>query len=381
MTEKRARAYMITGNNPEKYYEWAKPSTNEEYTDYSWLANEVIAVFVNGASNHNPRDNKINGAVCVVEVGKSKTLHFHLYVCCKNPIRFSALQKLFPHSQIDVLRGTVNQTLDYLHKRNKHKDFKGEQKCEPVYWGDYFCDNRGLTGNSVMDEIDEMLINGSTPQDIYATSPKLAFYSGAIEKTFQARRLNEIPNYQNVNVEYHLGKPGTGKTHTYLYLCEQGLSDNIYFVSGDYKNPWDLYDFTKHNILFLDELREGCLSTSTLLNITDGYKMILPARYSNRHKNWNKVIISSVIPPEKLFCSSIKNQSNQDIDTFEQFKRRLNKIIFHYIDDSFSGNLKYRFISISASEYTSIEELEKLAIYNYSNHLGQTLGESNVKYK
>ena len=133
MSDKRARAYMITGNNPEKYYSWAKNPSISKEDKFLNIANNAIKEFVGGSNNHKDRTPDKNGAVCVVEIGENKTLHFHLYVCSKNPIRFSALQKKFPHSQIEILRGTVAQTLDYLHKRGKHKDTKSILKCEPVY--------------------------------------------------------------------------------------------------------------------------------------------------------------------------------------------------------------------------------------------------------
>ena len=363
MNNTRARAYMITGNNPEKYYDWAKESlkNSNDKNKYKKLAEKVINIFVNGSNNHKEKSDEKNGAVCVVEIGEKQTLHFHLYVSSKNAIRFSALQKLFPHSQIEILRGTVSETLDYLHKRGKHQDSKSIAKCEPVYWGEFLCDNRGLKGNTIMDELNEMLLNGSSPNEIYATSPKYSFYAGAIERTYNARKINDIPYFQDVYVEYHVGDSGTGKTHLYLDLCKQGLADNIYLVSGDYKNPWDEYDFSKHSIIFLDELRPKCLTPSTLLNITDGYRMILSSRYTNKHKNWNRVIIATVIPPEQLFNSSLVGITSLETDSFEQFKRRMDVVVYHYIDNNFQGSEKYRFISIPADEYTNIKDLKKLA--------------------
>jgi hypothetical protein len=363
MGEKRCRAYLITSNNPEKYYDWAKIDyRSAKESDYEKVINNAINQFVKGDKNHKNRDPKINGAVGVFEVGlESRTPHFHLLCTSKNPIRFGALQKRFPHSQIDVLRGSISDVLDYLHKRRKHSDKADTLKCEPVYWGECFVDNRGLSGNRTFEAIEEMLEDGHSPSDIYSQSVKLAFYAAAIERTYSARRMAEIPFYQDVYVEMHLGGPGTGKTFNYLKMCHEGLADRIYFVSGDYKNPWDGYDLARHSILFLDEMRGNSLSTSMLLGITDGYRMTLPARYSNRQKNWNHVVISTVVPPEDLFNDSFYGSKRSKRDSFQQFKRRLNTIVYHFIDPSEEGDSKYKTVSIPAEQYESYSQLEELA--------------------
>ena len=52
------------------------------------------------------------------EVGNEKhTLHTHIIIHRNNPFGFSTLQKLFPPgSQLDMLRGTLQQARDYIRK-------------------------------------------------------------------------------------------------------------------------------------------------------------------------------------------------------------------------------------------------------------------------
>ena len=361
----RVRAYFITSNHPEKYYpEWASIDyATATEADYAKVCEVANAQFVKGDKNHGDRDPKINGAVCVFEVGENGNPHLHQFCCSKNAISFSALQKRFPHSEIEVAGGTVDEVLDYFHKRGSEANEAkaGTTRCKPVFWGECFVDNRGLWGNGVLEKIDGLLKGGYSPMEIYAQTPKFAFYASAIERTYNARRVSEIPSFREVNVEYHFGKTATGKTHEYIKLCEQGLADETYLVSGDYSHPWDDYDFARHSILFLDELRGKSFKTATLLGITDGYKMTLPARYANKYKNWSRVIITTVTPPEELFNDTFAGEDRSTQDVFEQFRRRLDLVVYHYVNDAFEGCDRYRTVSVPGSEYEGLRQMQNLA--------------------
>lgn len=361
MGDKRCRAFFITSNNPHKHYDEAQIDySSATEAEYERVVKSAINRFTEGDKNHDDRDPAINGAVGVFEVGDQGTPHIHLLVCSKNPFRFSALQKRFPHSQIEVLRGNIAETLDYLHKRGKHEDKAETLRCQPVYWGECFVDNRGLSGNGVFAAIESLLEDGSSPTDIYALSPKYAFYAAAIERTFNARRVSEIPAFRNVHCEYHCGAAGTGKTREYLRLCSEGLIEDIYFVSGDYKFPWDCYELQK--ILFCDEVRASSFSISQLLALTDGYRLTLPARYANKQAAWDRVFIATVLPPEDLFFDSFAGASRSAKDTFDQFKRRLDVIVYHYVNPYLAGDEKYQTVRMAAKEYEGIQQLEQAAL-------------------
>lgn len=361
MQDKRCRAFFITSNNPDRHYEDVQLhySTATE-ADYVKAVESAIKRFTDGDKNHEERDPAINGAVGVFEVGEQGTPHIHLLVCSKNPMRFSALQKRFPHSQIEVLRGSIAETLDYLHKRGKHEKKAETLRCQPAYWGDCFVDNRGLSGNGVFSAIEELLEDGNSPTDIYAQSPKYSFYASAIERTFNARRVSEIPVFRNLCCEYHCGHSGSGKTREYIRLCEKGLVEDVYFVSGDYRHPWDGYELQP--ILFVDEVRPTSFSTSQLLALTDGYRLTLPARYANKQAAWERVYIATVVPPEDLFFDSFAGASRSAKDTFDQFKRRLDVIVYHYVNPYLTGDEKYQTVRMAAKDYEGIQQLEQVAL-------------------
>lgn len=83
----------------------------------------------------------------------------------------------------------------------------------------------------------------------------------------------------------------------------------------------------------------------------DGYRVQVHARYTNAFSLWNEVHITSVIPP----CEWYHNDNIRD--TYEQLKRRISKIVFHWKDE----NGKYYSYEKDMREYSNYEQLEKEA--------------------
>lgn len=63
------------------------------------------------------------------EIGNEKhTLHTHIVIHRGGQLRFSTLQKKFPPgSQLDMLRGTLQQARDYIRKEGKYKGTAKEE--------------------------------------------------------------------------------------------------------------------------------------------------------------------------------------------------------------------------------------------------------------
>lgn len=63
------------------------------------------------------------------EIGNEKhTLHTHIIIHRGGALRFSTLQKMFPPgSQLDNLRGTIQQARDYIRKEGKYKGSNKEE--------------------------------------------------------------------------------------------------------------------------------------------------------------------------------------------------------------------------------------------------------------
>ena len=354
------RAYLLTGNNPQNLMEGLEldfdTATDEELQAGLQF---LIDTWVSGDKNHKARNPEINGVACTFERGeKGGTPHAHVLICCKNAIKLKAIKKRFPNWHIDILKGTDEEAKDYIYKRNGYSDKAATQLTEPMEWGEYFCSNGGSGGDRMHDVAERYIRQGMTPNQIMLVEPRFARFEKMVQALYNAYIQSQVPTFRDVHIEWHLGRSGTGKTHTYLELCDKYGADNVYLVSGTSKHPWDGYSETMKKVV-VDELRTSTFDTSELLAILDGYKISLNARYRDKLANWDELHITSVIAPDTLWERS-KGKGNEQ-DTFDQLLRRLDTITYHYIDDSYEGTERYRSISIPASSYEGVKELEDMA--------------------
>ena len=87
------------------------------------------------------------------------------------------------------------------------------------------------------------------------------------------------------------------------------------------------------DILFMDEFKGFGISYSKLLTMLNGYsRMQTHSRYVNTYNLWSKVYITSVYPPERIYQNMVSTEY-QDVDSYQQFLRRINKIVYHYKND------------------------------------------------
>lgn len=66
-------------------------------------------------------------AVCMEAAPTTGHLHYHVFVCYHQRRRLTAVVKDFPHSNVQVAKGTFNQVLDYLTKDGNLIFEKGEK--------------------------------------------------------------------------------------------------------------------------------------------------------------------------------------------------------------------------------------------------------------
>ena len=106
----------------------------------------------------------------------------------------------------------------------------------------------------------------------------------------------------------------------------------------------------------------------TLLSVLGGYRCQVPARYNNPYALWTEVHITSVLPPEEAYKNMAFEQAVvQGEDGYEQLKRRINFIVYHWKTDS--G--EYCSKEIPMAKYKGYEELKKMGGLPYSAFLEQ----------
>lgn len=325
------RSWFCVFNNPDNVFS----GTPEE------IAQSALDLWIDGHTDTR------TGAVtyCISAEGLH---HLHMVLESHSKIRFSALKKIYPSAHLEPTKGTKEQAEDYIQKKGKFKE-KGEQVLYVARFGEI----KGSQGQRKDIEILQDLIDeGKTPNEIFDIDIRFRRYDKMISDAFFRKRYKETPIHRDLNVFWHIGVSGSGKTYTYVKLCEKYGEDNVYLIT-DYSNPFDKYN--GEPIIFLDEFK-GQLKFTTLLNtFLSPYRVQIPCRYSNRFSLWREVHIATVFTPEMCYHNMVTE--NKNIDNILQLIRRINTMVYHFIDDD--GN--FREFEQPMKEYADLDTLKELA--------------------
>lgn len=326
----------------------------QEYENPEYLAEYLAGLWENSGKNR-----KAAVAVCVSLNG---CYHAHI-ACYGNTTTLKKVSDILCQSHIEPQLGGKEQLKAYLLKEGEYEE-KGEQ---------VLC-TRGMDGiedrqgrRNDLDEIGELLENGCTPEEIFETSFRFRKYEKMVKAEYIARRIRETPQIKEMWNEYHWGKSGTGKTYTYIKLCEKYSPDEVYLCS-DYANSgasgggFDFYGNTAAKIVVLDEFR-GNILYSQFLSMLDVYSRNQQhCRYQNVYNLWTSVIVCSIYPPEKAY-SFMVDDTEKSVDSIQQLLRRLNTIVYHYINK----DGKYRAFEMPACDYVSASDMMQKAA-EYEKH-------------
>lgn len=275
---------------------------------------------------------------------------------------FKKVSDILFQSHVEPVMGKA-QLSQYLTKEGKYAE-KGERV---LYTKNLEMIEENQGNRSDLNIIEEMLNNGSTPEEIFEFSFRYRKYEKMIKSDYLARRIKATPLIKKMWNEYHWGKTGTGKTYTYIKEMEKH-PDGVYLCS-DYANSgasgggFDFYGNNPAKVIVLDEFR-GNIPYAQLLSLLDVYSRNQQhCRYQNTFNLWTSVIICSIYPPEKVY-SFMVDDTEKSVDSIQQLLRRLNVIVYHYINKE--G--KYREYAMPACDYTNAgdmvqkaKEFEKIA--------------------
>lgn len=281
--------------------------------------------------------------------------HLHMVLEVVNAdsdrFRFSTVQKIYGKKfHIEPTRGKKSEAEDYIYKRGKYAE-KGEEVIAIAVHGEI----QGNKGNrSDLSSVEEMIMQGLTPNQILDKSITLRRYEKMIRDAYYRKRDLETPFVRSVKVVYHVGATGTGKTYGVNSQIQEYGADKVYFTK-DYDTGF-MDGYNGQEILWLDEYR-GQLKYATFLSILDCYKTQLHARYSNILMLWNEVHITSVLPPESIYDNMINSSRYKDLDTYAQLKRRIDKVVYHYKDE----NNNYCQLEIDMKDYKDYATLKNYA--------------------
>lgn len=328
--------------------------TEDNYKNPEFLA-EYLSYIWNGSGK---------GRTCAIAICISADGCYHAHMALYgNTTTLRNVAKILHGSHVEPQLGGKAELKNYMLKQGKY-----EEKGETILYVKDIDKIQDISGKrNDLDCIEEMLLQGFTPQQILDTNFRFYRYQNMILQAYTDQRIKESPAKQDVYVEIHIGESGSGKTFYYNHLCEKYGIDNIYILT-DYDNnaSGGLDTYMKVGappVLFMDEFKGFGFSYGKLLTMLNGYtRMQTHSRYTNSYNLWNEVYITSVYPPEALYQNMVSREY-QDIDSYTQFIRRIKKIVYHYIE-----NGEYKTYSIDSKDYTTYEDLRnQVANLNQSN--------------
>ena len=326
----KSRSWFCVLNNPQEIYD-GEP--NE-------IAEQVLAEWV---KDHPTRTGAV--AYCISAEG---LIHLHMVLEDSGMARFTALKKAYPKAHLEPTMGNKQQAEDYIQKRGKFEE-KGEQVIYIARYGE-IKGNQGARKD--FDAIEELIEQGLTPNQVMDQSFAFRRYEKMIKQAFFRKREKETPFCRDITVYWHVGESGTGKSYTSMKLVEELGEDQVYIYS-DFENG-GLDNYCGEPVLFMDEFR-GQIQFSVLMKLLQGYKMPVHARYTNTLPLWSEVHITSVLPPERVYQTMVRE--NQDLDTMKQLFRRINFVVYHFRDE----DAKYREFVMPMEKYTDYETLREIA--------------------
>jgi hypothetical protein len=282
------------------------------------------------------------------EKGDTGNEHMHLVLCDPQKSRFSSVQKLFPGIHIEPMKGSKKDAEDYISKKGRFMEKAHTVIVPAIFRGNIkpnCCKRKDL------DMINELIQEGKTPEQIMDMDFSYRRYEKMIRGAFFRKRSKEKPPLRPITVYWHVGNSGSGKTYTFVKLCEQYGEDNVYMMSDYGTGGLDMYE--AQPILFMDEFK-GRITFSELLSYFEGYKKQAHCRFSNTIPLWDEVHVTSVYPPEALYKLMVP-YDYRAVDEYEQLRRRLTYIVYHYKEYGV-----YKVFQLPIDKYIDYDQLKRL---------------------
>lgn len=311
----KARAWMVTVQE--------KNCQNLEIQEYK--APEVLAKTL---TNIWESSSKKGDRVCAVSVCRSANGLYHAHIAAYgNSTTLNCVAKVFGNAHVEPQLGGKEALKGYILKEGKY-----EEKGEEVLYSLGIENVQDVQGNRTdLDVIKEMILEGSSPQEIFDTNIRFRKYEKMILSEYIAKRIKDAPMMKQMYCEWHCGESGSGKSYLFVKLCEKYGRNNIYFLNDMQNGGLDLYmEKGAPRILFIDEVKPADVTYRQMLMLTDVYSDAQThSRFHNTINLWEKVYVTSVYGIRE-FYNELVSTDKRDVESFEQLQRRFHKVVYHY---------------------------------------------------
>jgi len=264
------------------------------------------------------------------EIGnETKTLHIHIFIYSKSPIRFTTIKNRFPTAHIEKAYGTIQDNIDYVRKTGK---FENTDKAETSIEGSF--EEYGTIPSELQEkdpiigQLLEDIKDGKSNIEIIENNPQWALKIRDIDlirETYLADKY--MKENRDIICTYVWGKTGVGKTRD---IYKRHGAKNICRITN-YKSSrglsFDAYRSTMDTICF--EEFHSQVPISDMLNYLDIYPLMLPARYNDKVACYKNVYITSNVPLEEQYVDLQTLRYNEVLNAF---KRRIHNIIEYKSD-------------------------------------------------
>lgn len=335
--DRQQKAFLLTLNNPEIY---------------GYTHDSIIDIV------HSKFKSVVYWCMCAE---KGTCYHIHVYILLSKKKRWSSVQNAFKHGHLESeVKGSPQQCRAYIRKEGKKFESKAETNYPTTFYEEGSIPSFFLTNDRVemLQQIHNMIENGEKPEQIFEKSLVLRQYESIIRKQFFAKRFSETPPIRDVTIIWHLGLSGSGKSYSYVKLCEKYGASEVYFAS-DFTNSCSalLDEYTGEPYLFIDEVKMDSFKYGYLLQLLQGYRTPIHARYSNVYSLWKQIDITSIFTPSDIYDGMV-DILHRSTDSKYQLLRRITSYVYHWQDDQ--GN--FHAYEQPAQEFISFEDIRARAL-------------------
>lgn len=268
------------------------------------------------------------------EIGnETQTLHIHIFIYSKSPIRFTTIQSRFNKiAHIEKAYGTIQDNIDYVRKTGK---FENTDKAETSVEGSF--EEYGTIPSElqekdpVIGQLLEDIKDGKSNIEIIENNPQWALKIRDIDlirETYLADKY--MRENRDIVCTYVFGHTGCGKTRDiYKRHGAKNVCRITNYASSRGVN-FDSYKSTMNTLVF--EEFHSQIPIGDMLNYTDIYPLMLPARYSDKVACYTYVYITSNVPLEEQYYDLRCGLKYRAV--WDAFLRRIHNIIEYKSDGS-----------------------------------------------